>query len=511
MKRKLSTSILGKCLLTALSLSLTIVSCKKNDPVISLPPVGPEQEFYVLSGNSLKRFNAKSLTTELSSVNITGVATSETLLSIDFRPATGELYAVSNASKFYVINATTGAARAVSTTAFTPALSGTDVSLDFNPTVDRIRIVTNTGQNLRLHPETGAMVMVDGNINGVTNSSISGVGYTNSFAGAANTTLYDVDLTTKKLYKQDLPNAGTLVEVGALGVDLGTKVSMDVSPDNKNILIASASATATTLYSIDLATGKATLAGNFPSGVLVKGLAIATPPAAYAVDNTNNFLIFNPRTTAAPISKAIIGLQAGETVLGMDMRPVNGQIYALGSTSRLYAVNASSGAFTQVGTLPFATLLAGTSFGFDFNPSVDRIRIVSNTGQNLRIDPNTGLIGAVDSPLNPGTPAVSAAAYTNNFSPTTTTKLFVIDHNTDKLYSQDANAGTLTEVGNLMVNVEASNGFDIISSSGGDTGYAILTVAGVNKLYQINLTTGAATAVSDFSKTVTAFTLGLRF
>lgn len=511
MKRKLSTSILGKCLLTVLSLSLTIVSCKKNDPVISLPPVGPEQEFYVLSGNSVKRYNAKSISTELSSVNVTGVPSSETLLSIDFRPATGELYAVSSASKFYVINVSTGAARAVSTTAFTPALSGTDVSLDFNPTVDRIRLVSNTGQNLRLHPETGAMVMVDGNINGVTNASISGVSYTNSFSGTATTTLYDIDLTTKKLYKQDLPNAGTLVEVGALGIDLGTKVSMDISPDNKNILIASATTTATTLYAVDIATGKATLAGNFPAGVVVKGLAIATPPAAYAVDNTNNFLIFNPRTTAAPVSKAIVGLQAGETVVGMDMRPVNGQIYALGSTSRLYAVNSSSGAFTQVGTLPFATLLAGTSFGFDFNPSVDRIRIVSNTGQNLRLHPETGLIVEVDGTLKPGTPAVSAAAYTSNFAGTTATRLFVIDHNTDKLYTQDANVGTLTEVGSLTINVEASNGFDIISTSTGDTGYAILTVAGVNKLYQINLTTGAATAVSDFSKTVTAFTLGLRF
>lgn len=507
-----STSILSLCLLMALSLTLTITSCKKSDPKITLPPVGPDQEFYVLSGNSLKKYNAKRTSTEISSVNITGITSPETLLSIDFRPATGELYAVSSASKFYIINVNTGAARPVSTVAFTPALASTDVSLDFNPTVDRIRIVTSTGQNLRLHPETGAMVMVDGAINGVANPAISGVSYTNSFAGTASTTLYDIDLTTKKLYKQDLPNAGTLVEVGALGVELGSKLSIDISPDNKTILVASATTTATTLYTIDLATGAATLAGYFPAGVIVKGLAIATPPAAYAVDNTNNFLIFNPKaTTITPISKAITGLQTGETVLGMDMRPVNGQIYALGSTSRLYAVNASSGAFTQVGTLPFATLLAGASFGFDFNPSVDRIRVVSNTGQNLRVDPNTGLIGNVDGALNPGTPAVSAAAYTNNFSPTATTKLFVIDHNTDKLYSQDANVGTLTEVGNLGINVEASNGFDIISTSAGDTGYAILAVAGVNKLYQINLTTGGATAVSDFSKTVTAFTLGLRF
>ena len=68
----------------------------------------------------------------------------------------------------------------------------------------------------------------------------------------------------------------------------------------------------------------------------------------------------------------------------------------------------------------------GTSFGFDFNPAVDRIRIVSNTGQNLRFNPNDGVVN-VDGNLNPGTPSISAAAYTNNFAGTATTSLFAID------------------------------------------------------------------------------------
>ena len=504
-------SILNQ-LLFAIVLTLTIASCKKGTPVINLPLSGPDQEFYVLSDNNLKRFNANNIKTALSTVTITGLGTSENVMSIDFRPATGELYGVTDASKIYVINATSGVARAVSATAFTPAISGTSVSLDFNPTVDRIRLVSSTGQNLRLNPENGMVVAIDGSINGVTGAVVSGVAYTNNTAGTTVTALFEIDLTTKKLYKQDPPNNGTLVEIGSLGADFsGTTAAMDISPDNANVLAVGSTTSSSKLFTINTTTGAAVLAGNFPAGVIVKGIAIAANPVAYAVDNANNFLIFNPKSTAAPISKAITGLQVGETVVGIDMRPFNGQIFALGSTSRLYSVNASDGTFTRVGTLPFLTLLIGTSFGFDFNPTEDKIRVVSNTGQNLRLNPNDGAISMIDGNLSPGNPAVSAAAYTNNFAGATTTKLYVIDHITDKLYLQDANAGILAEVGALTVNVESTNGFDIISTGTTDTGYAIFTVGGVNKLYQINLATGVATAMGDFNNTVTAFTLGLRF
>ena len=154
--------------------------------------------------------------------------------------------------------------------------------------------------------------------------------------------------------------------------------------------------------------------------------------------------------------------------------------------------------------------MSGTSFGFDFNPTVDRIRVVSNTGQNLRLHPDLGTVAFTDANLNPGVPAVSAAAYTNNFAGATTTTLFVIDHTTDKLYTQiPPNNGTLVEVGSLNINIDAANGFDIGSTSG--TAYAIFTVAGIQSLYTINLTSGAATKVGDFSKAVRGLTIGLGF
>ena len=507
-KLTLSPLLIGKYLF-AILFTIAIISCKKDRVVITLPLVGPDQEFYVLSNNTIKLFNGKNVKTQISTVNITGLPGAEKMLSVDFRPATGELYGVSDASKLYVINVTTGVARAIST-AFTPAISGTAVSLNFNPTVDRIRLVSNTGQNLRLNPETGMVAFTDGAINGVTGAVISGVAYTNSEAGATATTLFDIDLTTKKLYKQDAPNNGTLVEIGSLGLEIGTGVSFDISPNNTNALATGLSEGIYKLYTIDITTGKATLVGKFADGLVIQGIAIPNNAAAYATTSTNNLLIFNPKAATTPIVKAITGLQAGETVVGMDFRPANGQIFALGSTSRLYAVNIGTGAFTQVGSGTLSTLLVGTTFGFDFNPTVDRIRVVSNTGQNLRLNPNDGAVVAVDGILAPGTPTVSAAAYTSNFFGATSTKLYVIDHNTDKLYTQDANVGTLAEVGALGINVENTTGFDIVSSGATDTAYAILTVGTATKLYTINLTTGAATAGRDFPNAVTSFTLGLR-
>ena len=483
-----------------------LTACGKDDV---MPPDKPDMMFYALSDNNqLMQFNAKSATTSTSSIAVTGLQSGEKLLSIDFRPATGQLYGLGNSSRLYVINQATGVARAIGSAAFTPAISGTMATIDFNPTVDRIRLVTNTGQNLRLNPETGTVAATDGPINGVMNASITEVAYNTNVAGAATTTLFNIDATTDKLYKQDPPNNGTLVEVGALNVDITGMAGFDISADNNRAIAALNVNGVTGLYGINLDNGSATFYDALPTGFNVTGLAIPTQPVAYAVDVDNNLLIFNPSTNTAPVSKGITGVQAGEKIVGIDMRPVNGQLYGLGSTGRLYTFNLSSGAAAMVGAVPL--VITGTDFGFDFNPTVDRIRIISNTGQNLRVNPNDGLIAATDLPLNPGTPAVTAAAYTNNFAGATTTVLFDMDTNTDRLLKQDPpNNGTLVDVGPLGINATTMNGFDIGGTSG--TAYAILTVGTSAAIYTINLQSGAAAKTVDFSKAVQGMAVGLGF
>jgi Domain of unknown function (DUF4394) len=385
-------------------------------------------------------------------------------------------------------------------------LIGTVASIDFNPTVDRIRVVSNVGENFRLNPETGAVAAVDGNINNA--EKITGVAYTNSFAGASATTLFDLD--GYNFFVQNPPNSGTITKVGSLGLDsAGVGGSdFDISPDNSVVLVPMTIGTTNRLYVLDTLTGKLRNIGVLATPII--GLAIPTNPVGYGVDNANNLSIFDLNAPGFAVTKAITGLQAGETVLGMDMRPATGQLYALGSSSRIYTINMSSGAAVAVGTAAFTPALSGTSFGFDFNPTVDRIRVVSNTGQNMRLDPNTGLVAAVDLALNPGTPAVSSAAYTNNFAGATTTTLYVIDAATDKLYIQTPpNNGTLVEVGSLGINIGADNGFDI----GGRTGkaYGLFSIGSLTKLYTLDLTTGLVIGQVDYTGTAKGFAVGLGF
>lgn len=240
--------------------------------------------FYALtSSNELVTYLSGNPLVEVSAIAITGLAAGERLLAIDFRPANEVLYGVSTASKIYTINLSSGLATAVAGS-FTPMINGDWVGFDFNPTVDRIRLVTNSGQNLRLNPLTGQVVATDGAINPM-NTDVSAVAYTNSFAGATTTTLYDIDVATDILYMQVPPNNGTLVAVGSLGVQAVGEAGFDISPDN-SVAIAvlygrgleeyqmeESMGNKYRFYYINLSTGEAKNAGKTDRQII--GLAIS--------------------------------------------------------------------------------------------------------------------------------------------------------------------------------------------------------------------------------------------
>ncbi len=489
-------------------LSFTAISCNDDNNDMMTPAViAPDVNFTALaSNNTILTFNARNLGTPTSTTPIVGLAASETIVSIDYRPATGQLYGLGSSSRLYFINEKSGVATALGAASFSPVLAGGNASLDFNPTVDRIRLVTDSGQNLRLHPELGTVVVTDGIINGGVNAKIGAVAYTNSMAGATATMLYDIDFEQDKLYMQTPPNDGTLQLVGDLGVNFQGVGDMDILADNSTALAVTNNANVSTLYTIDLATGKAVDVGKFTAPVI--SLAFKTNPIAYATTTGNMLVRFNP-TSGNNNSVALTGLAASESIVGLDFRPANGALYAISNQSRLFSVNTASGALTVVGST-LVPGLSGTAFGFDFNPTVDRIRLVSNAGQNLRLHPDLGTVVAVDGNLNPGTPFITGAAYTNNIAGATTTALFVIDSQTDMLFRQDPpNNGTLVAIGNLGVNVDADSGFDIGGNSA--TAFALLKVNSVTSVYSINMATGAATKVSDINIQATAMAVGLGF
>jgi hypothetical protein len=247
--------------------------------------------------------------------------------------------------------------------------------------------------------------------------------------------------------------------------------------------------------------GHSCIAVLFLLGLIFIGGATSASAVTLFGVNTSNQLVSFDSATPGTLNNigTITGLQGGENIVGIDFRPATGQLYGLGSTSRLYIINRTTGAATAVGG-QFSTLLSGTDFGFDFNPTVDRIRVVSNTGQNLRLNPNNGAIAAVDTPINPGTPQITGVAYSNSFGVSTTTTLYDIDTNTDRLLIQsNPNGGTVTDVGPLGVDFQSVNGFDIATGNlntnpNANTAYAV-TANGLNNpvLYTINLATGAAT------------------
>lgn len=233
--------------------------------------------------------------------------------------------------------------------------------------------------------------------------------------------------------------------------------------------------------------------------------ASAQPTTVFGVTEDQTLVSFDastPGTIASGV--AISGLAANETIQGIDFRPATGQLYALGSFSNLYTIDIVSGMAAQVGSSSFLPGLNGSSFGFDFNPTIDRIRVVSDADQNLVLNPNDGTSTAVTSlfyatgdPNEGINPNVVASAYTNSFAGATVTQLFGIDTGLDVLVRQANSAGTLETVGSLGVDLNDLAGFDIDGRS--NAAYAAVFDADLFRttFWTIDLTTGFATQIGE--------------
>ncbi|MBC6989718.1 DUF4394 domain-containing protein [Hymenobacter sp. BT491] len=220
----------------------------------------------------------------------------------------------------------------------------------------------------------------------------------------------------------------------------------------------------------------------------------------YALSGGTQLDAYSTKTPVArTASVAITGLQNGEKLLALDFRPATGQLYGLGSTSRLYVINQKTGTARAIGNGAFTPALAGNLVGFDFNPTVDRIRLVTNTGQNLRLNPETGTVAAEDAALTSVEGAtVTGAAYTNNVAGASTTVLYDLDPATDQLYRQDPpNEGKLVALGSMKLNISGDGGFDIDAQTG--TALGLYPVNGKPTLFTVDLNTGAARALAQYS------------
>jgi Domain of unknown function (DUF4394) len=209
---------------------------------------------------------------------------------------------------------------------------------------------------------------------------------------------------------------------------------------------------------------------------------------------------------------SVYGLQSPDTALvGIDFRVQDGQLYGVGNGGGIYTIDVYTAVATQVSKLTVS--LDGTFFGVDFNPAADRLRIISDTGQNLRHNVNAGGTTIADAHLNymVGTTAtgLTGAAYVNNdLAPTTGTTLFDIDTSLNQVAIQSPpNAGSLVATGQLTVDPDTAVGFDFYTDLRDDVafnnrGFASLVVGGVSGFYRVNVLTGQAIHIGTFDDSV---------
>jgi hypothetical protein len=393
--------------------------------------------------------------------------------------------------------------------------------------------------------------------------------YTNSAQSVTVTTQYGMDLTIDAVCIQNPPNMGTQTACQQLSVPIETVQGFDIAP---SITVATANAPATgrgiavvrasgrtqdELVNINLANGSVVTNGPIAPNII--GIALqqpaATPLVALSADGAqlSRFLSTSPGTAT---TVNIAGVTVGDTLVGIDYRPQTGQLYGLGvadalDVGTLYVLDPQTGAATVVGTPGMVAFFDATGalvdlpppsagYGFDFNPTVDRIRVVTGTGLNLRLNPDTGgvvdgnlsmtpppALNNPDGPINAlpaGSTGVTAAAYTNSFGQATggVTTQYVLDSASNTLFIQNPpNAGTLTAGQVVMLNgspldfVEAS-GFDIPSDVKVTTsatpatglGFAALTVGTSTRLYSIDLSNGRARDLGPISISVGGLAAG---
>ncbi|MPQ60184.1 DUF4394 domain-containing protein [Duganella sp. FT27W] len=527
-------------LLLVSAVSLSLAACGGSDddigtvtPPTTTPPVAAVagDVFVLTTSNKLLSFDRATPGTIRTTATVTGLQAGENLLGIDYRPADGMLYGVGSTGRIYTLNGTTGAATLKSTLAadatdttlpFT-ALAGTEFGVDFNPVADRLRLVSNTGQSLRINVDTGATT-TDGAINGgAVNTAITAAAYTNSFAGTGTTTLFVIDAANGTLYTQNPPNNGTLALPLPLGLTATAVAGFDIDARTNTGYAVMTVGGVRGFYTLNLAAPvapatQATLVAAINVTEELRGVALKAPaaPIAYGLTDDARLVTFKtatPNTLDANV--AISGLASGERLLGIDIRPKDGLLYGMSSTGRIVTIDPVTGAATVKATLaadptdttaPY-TAITGTAFAVDFNPVADRLRVIGNTGQSLRINVDTGAT-TTDGALNRAglAPVVTAAAYTNSYAGTTATQLFDIDTTSASLALQNPpNDGTLVNVGLLNVAVAGDAGFDI---AGGANGLALAalrtTASGPSALYRIDLATGAAVLVNGATTPATS-------
>ncbi len=541
----------------------------------------PYDAVALLSGNRLAGFNARYPGGMETAYEIAGITPGDQLVAVDYRPRTGVLHAVGvnttdETVSVYVLNYSYGYGGRISVPGQFQTGGGTVVpfadgkwDIDVHPYNDRIRIINDAAQNFRLEAIVGnavddnngtgasvANINTDGPVNGAT---IQGAAYSNNSGIATVTTLYTVSTITDSLYIQEQSGGAQILpvalsrgldDVSGFDIRTGSNTAVNNTPVSSGAGLAVAKLTGETgqhLVSIDLVSGAVTTVGTFPVTDIVSMAAVsgAPRPVVVLLGGGTQFQRLDASGVAVP-AQSFIGVEAGETIVGIDYRPLSGRLYALGinhsnDTGTLYGVDVFTGAVIPIGAaggvayynpggviydLPDPVLY---SYSFDFDANDYTFRVVINSGLNFRIRLNNGapvdgnLGGAPvantnpDGPLN-GLPVGSfatldlAGSNTDGDISDGAATIYVLDASTDNLCimrtpitGMVSDCKTVTLGGSPLDFTTAARGFDLdptlLTAAPGEalasgTGYAAITVGGVSSIYAIDLPTAVATLVT---------------
>lgn len=235
-------------------------------------------------------------------------------------------------------------------------------------------------------------------------------------------------------------------------------------------------------------------------GVTIAVTAVfASAPAAQATDifgitQKGELAKFDSKQPSKVKTNKLKGLPDGVKLVGIDQRPSNGKLYGIGDDSTVYRIS-NSGDATAIDDSVLGTgfgglggeALDGKSFGVDFNPVPDAIRIVSDTGQNLRVSPETGQLIASDGDINGAKAQIVDAGYTNSQQSDEAPEaavLYVLDALENRIYTQSPpNDGTLVNPVDLDIDITKKSGFDLVGS--GEKGFIADGKGKSSKLYRV--------------------------
>lgn len=315
----------GQSNIATVSITIGGASPSPSPTPVASPSPGPGVLIYGYQANDfagnlnrLVTFMSNAPGTIITDIPITGLNSGENLMGIDFRPADGMLYSVTNQARVIRIDTTTGAVTSVGGfIGALPAFAG----IDFDPVADVIRLTGNDDRNLRISPVNGSLLAAETSLayagsdpNTGQNANVAQIAYSENTQSSAQTTLFGIDYASNGLRLVRIggpggspsPNTGQVFTVGQTGVSTGnfTGAGFDIQSGTNAAFAAMRVGGSSRLYSVDLATGTAIDLGLIRNGgPSIEGIAIpvgAPAPSPTPVATPSPVATPTPTPTPTP-------------------------------------------------------------------------------------------------------------------------------------------------------------------------------------------------------------------